>query len=442
MPLNIGYQPQIRSQAELNSLIEQARHENKRAVVVARANGHVVKVIEKNNAISEFLRRVSGQTSREEARLNAFKLSLPAQAIAVGAQAGVADALRDALHHQPDESHHEQGPQAQRQSQPEARAPTPASVSTPAPAPTAASAQPQAAPGVTAATSAQAKPKPPRPLPTHTDSPTENPSLYATRPPFGTGGIVKGHYVQRQFGECCLAHALSSYFAQPVFGSREEFLAYRNVSYDRVLAPGGIENQGVATQREHAAIKLDELSEVAPTLDLLNRLQTDPAKSQLSLSEAPWVYSEFRWPDPGKDQSGKYRPLDSAKAKTQLDALFNFLAEKSHSQRFIVRTGGGGGHFLTLVHDRDPAKSPDQVWTLLNSSYESDNFRLPRVQSGSSPAELLGAHTTRGLVLSSWTQSDDPSANLGEIFNIMKWVPPEKVGVAQAAASGAAPEHS
>jgi hypothetical protein len=98
MSLSIGYQNHPSSQAELDSLVRQAQEENKRVVVVLKQSGFTLKVLAKSNVISEFLRRISGQVFREEARLTDFKRSLPVRIESNGTDALVGDALLSAIY--------------------------------------------------------------------------------------------------------------------------------------------------------------------------------------------------------------------------------------------------------------------------------------------------------------------------------------------------------
>ena len=98
MSLSIGYQTHPSSQAELDSLVRQAQEENKRVVVVLKASGFTLKVLAKSNVVSEFLRRISGQIFREEARLTDFKRSLPVRIESNGMDALVGEALHSAIY--------------------------------------------------------------------------------------------------------------------------------------------------------------------------------------------------------------------------------------------------------------------------------------------------------------------------------------------------------
>ena len=250
----------------------------------------------------------------------------------------------------------------------------------------------------------------------HTDSPRSNPALYAEDPPFGTGGIVKGHYVQRQYGECCFAHALSAYCRQPVFESRDEFLEYRNPAYEALY-------RGILTEEGLEENKRTELTEVEAVGSILSRMQADPAKAHLRLSDAPWTTAILRGKDPGRDAQKRPLPIDAAGNKAKIDRVFAYYAQHSDSKRFIVRSGETQGHYQAMVYD--PAKNPDAPWTLLNSTVDivSGNNRLPKVKSGKSPSELLENYDTRLPVLGIWTQSNNPAANIGQV-QLDSWVPP------------------
>jgi hypothetical protein len=265
----------------------------------------------------------------------------------------------------------------------------------------------------------------------HTDSKQVNPNLYKewaqVNPPFNTGGIVKGHYVQRQLGNCCLAHAMASYFQGPVFKSREDFLSYRNVSYDAVMDPVIYD----LSPAQVATMKAEELSDVTPVKHLLERFQADPSKLNHIKSNAPWTECHLRAGDfesknkAGDDkkisaeQKAKLRADHSKMTDLQVDKAFEYLASQSDSKRFIVRSGDQSGHFQTLVYE--PEKNPAKPWTILNSSktgsqdgnQDPDIFNLPRVASGASPSALLGTSGIRGLVLGIWTQSHNPQTNIG-----------------------------
>jgi hypothetical protein len=207
---------------------------------------------------------------------------------------------------------------------------------------------------------------------------------------------------------------LASYFEKPVFDTRDEFLTYRNQGYDDFY--GALEFMPEEILIEN---KGKELSEVEPVIKVLNRLQNDGAKN-LSVNPAPWTESVFRAPELPASM-----PLDKVGMKKRIDANFAYLAEQSDSKRFIVRSGGRSGHFQTLVYE--PEKNAQAPWTLLNSSSNfPENTLIPQVISGASPAELLGAHTDRGLVLGIWTQSRNPAANVG-YENLMNWTPPNAV---------------
>jgi hypothetical protein len=369
MPITLGIH-RVTNKTQLTELMEAAQSENKRVIVTLGRQGREVRVQPKDGRVLEFFRSLTGQTQRENQRLLAFRDALPVASPAIPQpNAQVAMAFDRALG-------------------------TEASVA----------ARPQ-----------QADPGSDHTAHGHTDSLQQNPQLYATDPEFGVGGLVNGHYVQRQFGNCCFAHALASYFGKPVFQSEADFLKFRNESYDRV-AKGIVPDEGKDGLNE---MKSRQLSEIFGVQDVLERLQADPT---LSGCPAPWTQATFRLSADPKKASDSLKGEHRAQVAAQIDAAFTHLASVSESKRFLVRSGGESGHFQTLVHDAQ--KNPGAPWTLLNSSKNPNaNSPLPDVRSGSSPAELLNALGVRNLTLAIWTQSTDGSANVAESF-LDQWQAP------------------
>jgi hypothetical protein len=192
-------------------------------------------------------------------------------------------------------------------------------------------------------------------------------------------------------------------------------LEYRNPSYDALY-------RGILTEEGLEENKRTELTEVEAVGSVLSRMQADPVKAHLRLSDAPWTTAILRGKDPGRDAQRRPLPIDAAGNKEKIDRAFAYYAQHSDSKRFIVRSGESGGHYQAMVYD--PAKNPDAPWTLLNSTAEvvSGNRRLPTVRSGKSPSELLDMHSNRLPVLGIWTQSNNPAANIGQV-QLDSWVP-------------------
>jgi hypothetical protein len=145
--------------------------------------------------------------------------------------------------------------------------------------------------------------------------------------------------------------------------------------------------------------KDEELSEVVPAIDVARRLQTQLQGEGRAVNPAPWVASVLEVKTP----PGPITPQFNQQTQAQIDSGLEYFAKQSDSKRFIVRNGDTSGHFQTLVYE--PGKNPAGPWTLLNSSKASAEDRLPNVQSGHSPAELLGALGVRNAKLFIWTQT-------------------------------------
>lgn len=372
MPLELGLHV-VGNQQDLSQLLEAAQAENKRAVVVQGPDGRIVRVLEKGNFLSEVLRRLSRQTDREARRLEQFRATLPE------------------LQPQP------QPQAADEKTQADAAASTHG-----------------AAAQATAAAAAS----------TPNEADIADP-MRADNPPFGVGGIVDGHYVQRQFGNCCLSHAIASYFGRPVFADREAYLSFRNHSYDELYGPFMLPDLD--------AKKREELSDVEPVHHVLTRLQNDPQLSRTDDHRAPWRSALVRAKDPGLAADGRPIPLDKPKTREQIDAVFAHLATHSRTGRFLVRTGSGGsGHFQTLVYE--PQRKADTPWTLLNSTRDLKTG-LPTVQSGASPSDLLGAHDVRGVTLGIWTQTESEEATIDNgLLGVWAPRPAEALGTPSSAA--------
>jgi hypothetical protein len=201
MSVTIGIH-RVTSQLELTNLMEAALAENKRVIVTLGRHGREVRVQPKDGRLVELFRNLTGQVQRESQRLRAYRDALPVAILEPdSAQAEVGRALQQAVY-------------------PQAEQALPLAPNDPH--------LPRVSGAQESAPALASEP---------TDSIEQNPQLYAQDPPFGTGGVVKGHYVQRQFGDCCFAHAMAAYFGKPVFQSEGDFLTFRNQSYDMVFGP-------------------------------------------------------------------------------------------------------------------------------------------------------------------------------------------------------------
>jgi len=381
MSVTIGIH-RVTSQVELTNLMEAALAENKRVIVTLGRHGREVRVQPKDGRLVELFRNLTGQVQRESQRLRTYRDALPVAILEPdSAQAEVGRALQQAVH-------------------PQAKQALPLAPNDPH--------LPRVAGAQESAPALASEP---------TDSIEQNPQLYEQDPPFGTGGVVNGHYVQRQFGDCCFAHAMAAYFGKPVFQSEGDFLTFRNQSYDKVFGPIFFDDA-----QSLEAMKGSRLSETNAVLDVVMRLSEDERMRDAGASKAPWSKAVFGLSSsPGKAAS--YLAVENRpQAAAMIDGVFEHLATVSQSKRFIVRCGGPQGHYQTLVFD--PKKNPGAPWTLLNSSKDPDiTARLPTVKSGASPAVLLNALGTRELTLGIWTQSTDASASVEYGF-LDEWQPP------------------
>ena len=96
MPLAIGIH-EVNSREGLEQLLDTAQAEQKRAVVVRTANGLSIRVMPKQNALVEFINRISHQTYREQVRLNQFREALPTLQAPAGGQLSAASALQEGI---------------------------------------------------------------------------------------------------------------------------------------------------------------------------------------------------------------------------------------------------------------------------------------------------------------------------------------------------------